>query len=58
MRFSFASDNLMIFPAVTNYLQMSPGSAYYFFLILAKWSKYTHIKVLLTRLCSFIKLPL
>ena len=28
----------MISLAVTNYLQMSPGSACYFFLILAKWS--------------------
>ena len=32
----------MIFPAVMIYLQMSPGSVSYFFLLLAKWSKYTH----------------
>ena len=44
-----------IFPAVTNYLQMSPGSGTNFFLIFAKWSKYTHIKALSTSLCSFIK---
>jgi hypothetical protein len=31
MRFNFASNNLTIFPAVTNYLHTSPGRACYFF---------------------------
>jgi hypothetical protein len=32
----------MIFLAVTNYVQSSPGSGSNFFLILVRWSKYTH----------------
>jgi hypothetical protein len=34
---------------------MSPGSGSYFFLILAKRRRYTHIKALPTSHCSFIK---
>ena len=49
------SNSLSIFPAVMNYLQMSPGSCSYVFLILAKWSRYTHIKTLPTSHCSFTK---
>jgi len=45
----------MIFPAVTNYLQTYPGFGSYIFFILAKRSKYMHIKALLTSLCSLIK---
>jgi len=48
----------MIFPAVMIYLQVSPGSVSYFFHLLAKWSKYTHVKAFLTSPCSFIKLLL
>jgi hypothetical protein len=45
----------MIFTELTSYLQSSPGNVSYFFLILAKQSKYTHIKAPLSSLCSFIK---
>jgi len=48
-------NSLSIFPAVMNYLQITPGSVSYFCLILAKWSRYTHIKALPTSRCSFIK---
>jgi hypothetical protein len=44
----------MIVPEVTNYLQMPPGSCSKFYLILACEAN-THIKALLTGLCSFIK---
>jgi len=47
----FLTKNPTIFPAVTDYSQMSPDSGSYFFLILAKWSKYTQ-----TSICSFINL--
>jgi len=54
----FLTNSLMIFRAVMNHLQTSPGSGSYFFLILAKWSKYTHIEALPISLCSFTKLLL
>jgi hypothetical protein len=54
MRCNF-SNSLSMFPAVMNYLQMSPGSGSYFFLILAKWSRCTQINSLSTSHCSFTK---
>jgi len=45
----------LIFPAVTNYLQMFSGSGSYFSLILVMWSNYKHMKALPTSLYSFIK---
>jgi hypothetical protein len=44
----------MIVPELTNYIQMCLGSVSYFFLVFAKWCKYTHIKAL-QQVCSFIK---
>jgi hypothetical protein len=46
---------LLCFQQLTKYFKMSPGSGSYFSLILVKWSKYTHIKAILTSLFSFIK---